>query len=74
MTPGMWTLLIGMGYVAVGLFSFSDTWILGIVACAGGAAGLFLVPLWSFLMLGLTLGVGSIAWGLVLRRRERRDG
>ncbi|MHC4917002.1 MAG: hypothetical protein ACYTGB_16100 [Planctomycetota bacterium] len=71
MVPGMWTILAGIAYVAVGLFSFSGTWVLGLAACVAGAAGLFLGPEWSFLLLGVSLGLGSIAWGLAVKFRER---
>lgn len=69
---GTWMLLVGTAYVAVGLFSFSGTWILGLAGCAGGAAALFLPAPWAFPLLGATLGAGSLAWGLRLRLRERR--
>jgi hypothetical protein len=59
--------------VAVGLFSFSNTWILGLAACAGGSAALFLPPAWAFPLLGATLGAGSVLWGLVLHLRRTRE-
>ena len=73
LAPGVWMLLVGAAYVAVGLFSFSDAWVLGLVACAAGAGALFLQPTDSFMLLGLSLGVGSLVWGAVLKVRERRS-
>ena len=73
LAPGVWLLLVGAAYVAVGLFSFSDTWVPGLVACAAGAGALFLQPTGSFLLLGLSLGAGSLVWGAVLKVRERRS-
>jgi hypothetical protein len=70
---GTCMLLVGTAYVAVGLFSFSNTWILGLAACAGGAAALFLPPAWAFPLLGATLGAGSILWGLGLHFRRQRE-
>ena len=70
--PGLWMLLIGLAYVVVGLFSFSDTWILGLCACLGGTVALFLPLAWSFGILALMLGGGSIVWSVVLRMREQR--
>jgi hypothetical protein len=72
--PGLWMLLVGMGYVVTGLFSFSDTWILGLCSCVGGAIALFLAPFYSLSIVALVLGAGSIAWSLVLKAREQRDG
>jgi len=72
LVAGVWMILIGTAYVTVGLFSFSDTWVLGLLACAGGAVALFLVPAHSLAILALTLGVGSVGWGLVVKARERR--
>jgi len=69
--PGVWMLLIGLAYVVVGLFSFSDTSVLGLCACLGGTVSLFLPLGWSFGVLALVLGGGSIAWSVVLRRREQ---
>lgn len=74
LAPGVWMLLVGGAYVAVGLFSFSDTWVPGLAACAAGAVALFVPPAWSFALLAAGLGVGSLAWGVVLRLRERRAG
>ena len=71
--PGLWMLLIGMAYVATGLFSFSDTWIFGIFVCAGGALALFVIPTHALTIMGLTLGLGSIVWALVVRLRGRRS-
>ena len=70
--PGLWMLLIGLAYVVVGLFSFSDTWILGLCACLGGTVALFLPLGWSFGILALVLGGGSIVWSVVLRAREQQ--
>jgi len=69
--PGVWMVLVGLAYVAVGLFSFSDTWVLGLCACLGGAVSLFLPLAYSFLIMAVVLGVGSIIWAAVLRKRER---
>jgi hypothetical protein len=72
--PPLWMLLIGASYVSVGLFSFSDTWILGVVVCAGGAAASFLPLPYSFIAAGLLLGLGSIVWSCILAARARRRG
>ena len=69
--PGIWMLLVGAAYVAVGLFSFSRTWVLGLCASLGGAAALFLEPAYSLAVLGLVLGVGSMAWAAIVRIVER---
>jgi hypothetical protein len=66
LVPGVWMLLVGATYVAVGLFSFSRTWVLGLCACAGGAASLFLAPLWALVVLAGVLGLGSVSWGAIL--------
>ena len=71
MVPGVWMLLVGAAYVAVGLFSFSHTWILGLCASIGGVAALFLEPTYSLIVLGLVLGLGSIVWAVILRAVER---
>ncbi|MHC4249865.1 MAG: hypothetical protein ACYS9X_12120 [Planctomycetota bacterium] len=68
---GTWMLLVGMAYVAVGLFSFSRTWILGVCACVGGGVALFLEPAYSLIVAGLVLGFGSMVWAAVLRFTER---
>jgi hypothetical protein len=69
--PALWMLVIGIAYSSVGFFSFSDTWILGLYSCAGGAIAFFVPPRYSFGILGLVLGAGSIVWSWVLRRREK---
>lgn len=71
--PSVWMLLVGAAYVHVGLMSFSSTWRLGMVVCLGGAVSLFLPSIYSFLILALTLGVGSIIWSLVLSRKARAN-
>ncbi len=70
MLPGVWMLLVGAAYVAVGLFSFSHTWMLGLCASAGGGAALLLEPTYSLIVLGLVLGLGSIVWAVSLRIME----
>jgi hypothetical protein len=72
LAPALWMLLIGTAYITVSLFSFSDTWIPGTLVLAGGAAALFLAPIYSLAIMGLTLGLGSMGWAIVLRMRERR--
>lgn len=69
--PGVWLLLAGVAYVAVGLFSFSRTWILGLCASIGGAAALFLEPAYSLMVLGAILGFGSVVWAAILRAAGR---
>jgi hypothetical protein len=71
LVPGTWLLLVGSAYVAVGLFSFSRTWVLGLFACAAGAAALFLEPVYSLAVAAAALGLGSIVWAVVLRFVER---
>jgi hypothetical protein len=74
LAPGLWMLLAGVGYAAVGLFSFSGLWVLGVLACLGGGIALFLEPAPAFGILAAVLGAGSFAWGLVQRRRETQGG
>jgi hypothetical protein len=74
LAPGLWMVLAGAGYAAVGLFSFSGTWVLGLLACLGGGIALFLEPVPAFGILAAVLGVGSFVWGLVQRRRETQGG
>jgi len=75
LVPAIWMLLIGAAYVTTGLFSFSRTWILGIVSCAAGAAALFLPadePGLSYVLLATALGLGSLVWGVAVKLRGRR--
>ena len=63
-------MLIGLAYVAVGLLSFSRTWVLGLATCIGGAAALFAPPLATLIILAITLGGGSLLWAAVAGRVE----
>jgi hypothetical protein len=63
-------MLIGLAYVAVGLLSFSRTWILGLATCIGGAAALFVEPVATLAILAITLGGGSFIWAVVADRVE----
>ena len=68
--PGIWMMLIGLAYVAVGLLSFSRTWILGLATCMGGAAARFVEPVATLAILAITLGGGSFIWAVVADRVE----
>ncbi|MHC4663010.1 MAG: hypothetical protein ACYS8W_15115 [Planctomycetota bacterium] len=70
MIPGLWLTLVGLIYVICGYFSFSNTWVLGLLACAGGCASLFLPPLYFFIILGVILGVGSLVYGIIIKTTE----
>ncbi|TET36922.1 MAG: hypothetical protein E3J72_07500 [Planctomycetota bacterium] len=71
MIPGLWMIIAGIIYMICGFFSFSRTWVLGILACVGGCASLFLPPFCFFIILGTILGLGSIAYGVVMKTMEK---
>ena len=74
LVPGTWLLMAGLGYSAVGLFSFSRTWVLGVASLAGGAIALWLDAEYALMVLGAVLGVGSILWSVALRFGGQRRG